>query len=130
MFFVRAKEEGNGQVSKYDEAAHDLLAGKRFIENVSAAVWNYPTLDEAIAAIAGKSIEELVAAARQRGGPGLISADELRAAGCFDFPPGWRKSLSAKQDRLPLFDDDDTVPTKKDSTPCDPDSGELSDELP
>ena len=90
----------------------------------------YPALDEAIAAIAGKSIDELAAAAAQRGGAGLISADELRAAGCFDFPPGWRKSLSVEQDRLPMFDDDETVPTKQDSTLCDADSDELSEELP
>ena len=44
--------------------------------------------------------------------------------------PQWmRKSLRNKPDHLPLFPDDDTAPTKQESTPCDPDDDEPSDEF-
>ena len=43
------------------------------------------------------------------GGPYIITADELRAAGAFDVPAGWRKSLGGEERRytLPGFEDDD-----------------------
>lgn len=88
----------------------------------------YPTLDEAIAAIEGKSIEEIVAA--RRPGPRLFTVDDLRAAGVLDVPPALRKSLSAgvERDHLPLFGDD-TVPSKAAPTPCNSDDNEPSEEL-
>ena len=56
----------------------------------------------------GREFEEM----RRRGdfaGGGLISVDELRAAGALDVPPGWRKSLGGGERRytLPGFEDDD-----------------------
>lgn len=89
----------------------------------------YPTVDEVLAEIAGKSIAELVA--MNPGGPHLITVDDLRAAGALDVPPSWRKSLSAgvERDQLPLFADDDAVPSKQKLTPCDPDGDEPSEEL-
>ena len=72
--------------------------------------------------------------ARRRGeySGGLISRDELLAAGALNVPPSGRKSLSAgvKREHLPLFPDDDTAPTKQESTPCDPDSDLSEDEAP
>jgi hypothetical protein len=52
---------------------------------------------------------------RRRGdfaGAGLITADELRAAGVLDVPPEWRKSLGGGKSEksrytLPGFEDDD-----------------------
>ncbi len=55
----------------------------------------YGSIDDIIAEIAGKSIEEL--ANEPFDGPRLISVDELRAAGALDVPPSWRKSLGGKQ---------------------------------
>jgi hypothetical protein len=87
----------------------------------------YPTLDEAIAEIAGKSIAELVA--MRPGGPHLITVDELRAAGALDVPPSWRKSLSAgvKRDQLPLFGDDDSEPTNEELASSESD-GDISED--
>lgn len=48
---------------------------------------------------------------------GLISVDELRAAGALDVPPARRKSLGTERDLLPgLFGDDDPRPEKQQST--------------
>jgi hypothetical protein len=57
----------------------------------------------------------------------LITVDELRAAGALDVPAGWRKSLRVEQG-LFLFGDDDALPEKKESTPCDPDCDVSADE--
>jgi hypothetical protein len=48
--------------------------------------------------------------ARRRGdfsGGGLISRDELLAAGALNVSPGKRKRLRVERDHLPLFPDDD-----------------------
>jgi hypothetical protein len=55
-------------------------------------------MDDLIAEIKGKSIEEL--ASEPWEGPHLISVDELRAAGALDVPPAWRKSLGGGEDDL------------------------------
>jgi hypothetical protein len=61
-----------------------------------------PTVDDVIAEIRGKSIEEIVKEEAEEGGPWLISVDELRAAGALDVPAAWRKSLRNPRD---LFTD-------------------------
>jgi hypothetical protein len=45
-------------------------------------------------------------------GPHLISADELRALGAFDYPPGWRTSLRCDRDQLKggLFSEEHFAP--------------------
>ena len=62
----------------------------------------------------------------------LKPKDPIPAARALEVPPSWRKSLSAgvKREHLPLFPDDDPVPTKQDPTPRDPDGDESSEELP
>lgn len=48
-----------------------------------------------------------------------------------DVPKRMRKSLRSKPEkRLPLFDDDDTLPTRQDPAPCDSDGDEPLEELP
>lgn len=55
---------------------------------------------------------------------GLISVDDLRAAGVFDVPPSWRKSLGRIPVERDLFsdlvDDDDSPPAEEASAPDDP----------
>lgn len=77
--------------------------------------------------------------ARRRGefGGGLISVDELRAAGALDCPPAWRKSLSAgckspevQRDLFSLFGDDDSLPEEQQPTRSDADGNASADELP
>jgi hypothetical protein len=56
--------------------------------------------------------------ARQRGefDGGLISVDDLRAAGALDIPPEWRKSLASESRyTLPGFDDDEVADAQNDS---------------
>jgi hypothetical protein len=77
--------------------------------------------------------------ARRRGdfgGGGLISVDELRAAGALDVPPAWRKSLCTgrtKRVERDLFSglsgDDDPPPEKQQPTRTDPDDDGSADEL-
>jgi hypothetical protein len=57
-------------------------------------------MDDLIAEIRGKSIEEL--ANEPWEGPHLITVDELRAAGALDVPAGWRRSLGEERS---LFSD-------------------------
>jgi hypothetical protein len=69
------------------------------------------TVDDLIAEINGKSIEEF-ASEPTEDGRRLITVDELRAAGALDVPAAWRKSLggkkNAERDLLSgLFPDDD-----------------------
>ncbi len=54
------------------------------------------TVDDLIAEIRGKSIEEI--ANEPFEGPHLISVDELRAAGALEVPASWRKSLGGESD--------------------------------
>ncbi len=63
-----------------------------------------PTIDDLIAEIRGKSIDEVINEVRNEpwDGPHLISVDELRAAGALDVPAAWRKSLGQERD---LFSD-------------------------
>jgi hypothetical protein len=56
---------------------------------------HYRSIDELIAEIKGKTIEEL--ASEPWDGPHLISRDELLAAGALYVPPSWRKSLGGKE---------------------------------
>jgi hypothetical protein len=87
------------------------------------------TVDDLIAEINGKSIEELVSEC-SADGPRLITVDELRAAGALDVPPEWRKSLGGKLDSpLPLFPDDDEQPETRQPAPVDHASDESPDEL-
>lgn len=59
----------------------------------------------------------------------LITVDELRAAGVIRVPPSRRKPRGAGAERgqLPLFGDDETEPTNKETTPRDPDGDEPSE---
>lgn len=68
---------------------------------------------------------------------GLISRDELLAAGALDVPPAWRKSLGRKKPprgQRELFsdmDEDDTpLPEKQPPALGESDGNEPSDELP
>ncbi|HVA46702.1 MAG TPA: hypothetical protein VNH11_10095 [Pirellulales bacterium] len=55
----------------------------------------------------------------------------IRVGPLGDVPQRMRKSLRNKPGkRLPLFDDDDIVPTNEELTSSDPDGDEPSDELP
>ena len=64
----------------------------------------------------------------------LISVDELRAAGALDVPAAWRKSLQVERVERHLFsgmfDDEDTRPEERETTPRDPDDTGSADELP
>lgn len=69
--------------------------------------------------------------------PGLFNADELRAAGAFDVPPEWRKSLSAGTERTErkernLFTgmpwDEDPSPAEQAAAPPEPDEDGSTDE--
>lgn len=60
-----------------------------------------------------------------RGG-GLISRDDLLAAGALDVPAAWRKSLGVMHDDQPdlfsgLLDEDDSLPENHEPTPGDQD---------
>jgi len=74
---------------------------------------HYHSIDEVIAEIKGKSIEELRNEPWE--GPHLISRDELLAAGALDVPPSWRKSLGGKERDLfsDLSGDDEDSEKKK-----------------
>jgi hypothetical protein len=64
--------------------------------------------------------------ARRRGdfaGGGLISRDELLAAGALNVSPGKRKTLSVERESLPLFPDDDA----SEETPLDEDCEDSAD---
>lgn len=73
-----------------------------------------PTVDDLIAEIRGKSIEQIVNEEAAEGGEWLISVDELRATGPLDVPAAWRKSLSTGRD---LFADvvEDASPSPNES---------------
>jgi hypothetical protein len=78
-----------------------------------------------------KSVLEAIASVAGRGGPHLISADELRALGALDVPPAWRKSLSAHVERdlfSDLIDDEEPHPDDRDPSPSDEDD-EAADDL-
>ena len=72
-------------------------------------------------------------AARRRGefDGGLITVDELRAAGALDVPAEWRKSLGGEERRhlLPGFDDDEHAASQP-ATQIDAEPNEPADELP
>ena len=60
---------------------------------------------------------------------GLISVDQLRAAGALDVPASWRKSLAPERSRYrSLFADDDQDATKQDRTELDTDEESSADE--
>jgi hypothetical protein len=88
-----------------------------------------PTIDDLIAEIRGKSIEEIVKEEAAEGGEWLISVDELRAAGALDVPPWMRKSL---RNEPHLFADvsDDAGPRPDEACPAkgDTDDKASSDE--
>ncbi len=89
---------------------------------------NYASIDDLIAEIAGIPIEELGREAREKGGPRLITRDELLAAGALDVPPAWRKSLGGKRDPSPrLFPDDDSPAEQQQQAPGEPDGDASAD---
>ena len=124
---------------EYDEARRRLLVGKGFIENVPPAVWNYEVSGKRVLTQWSVYDEEHVRMEWEEKrrkwelAQRLKSKDPLPAARALEVPPSWRKSLHAgvNREHLPLFpDDDDTVPTKREPTPCDPDGDEPSEKLP
>ena len=72
-------------------------------------------------------------AARRRGefDGGLITVDDLRAAGALDVPAAWRKSLGGEERRhlLPGFEDDDEDAASQSGTQIDSERDESADEL-
>lgn len=75
----------------------------------------------------------------RQGRPRLITSDQLRAAGAFDVPPEWRKSLGGRkrpggQKQRTLFSDltEDDIPghDRQKPTPRDADGNDPADELP
>lgn len=63
---------------------------------------------------------------------GLITVDQLRAAGALDFPAAWRKSLGGgERDLFSDLVDDDAPSSEKQQPPrTDADSDKAADELP
>jgi hypothetical protein len=81
---------------------------------------HYRSMDELIAEIKGKSIEEI--ANEPWDGQHLITVDELRAAGALDVPSAWRKSLRVEPDLFAgLTNDEDKCPETAQHEPCDSD---------
>jgi len=70
-----------------------------------------------------KSVLEAIEEIKKEGfsGPHLITSEELRAAGVFDVPPAWRKSLSARVER-DLFSD--LIDDEEEPSPPDEDDDE------
>ena len=87
------------------------------------------TIDDLIAEMAGKSIEEILSEFPENG-RWLITRDELLAAGALDVPPSWRKSLRSDPNLFSeLPEDDDKLDEKHQITPRDPDGKESAPEL-
>jgi hypothetical protein len=49
--------------------------------------------------------------------PNLISEEELRAAGAFDVPESWRKSLKSEKSLFDMASDDDSSDEEPESKP-------------
>jgi hypothetical protein len=91
---------------------------------------HYNSVDDIIAENKGKSIEEIAAEEAAEGGPWLISADELRAAGAFDVPAAWRKSLGGQRGLFSdLNEENHLTVDNHQPTPMDLDRDESANEL-
>jgi hypothetical protein len=72
--------------------------------------------------------EELANLSEEERRKGLISVDELRAAGAFDVPASWRKSLGTEQDLFSdLLQDDSPDPKKRSRVEVDTDDEASAD---
>lgn len=85
------------------------------------------SIDDVMAEIAGKSIEELRNEPWE--GPPLISVDALRAAGALDVPAAWRKSLGGGDKGLfdESFDDEAAAPNERHQPQVEAEPDELAD---
>jgi hypothetical protein len=85
-----------------------------------------------------REVEEAIAkdrlelAAEGRSHPGLITRDELLAAGALEVPPGWRKSLTVKRverDLFSMLEEEESSAEEEAEESDDPDDDDSTDAM-